>query len=200
MKLTVPTDLSEITLGQLQSLTRIEEKEIDGIDKQKECITLLTEVERETLDKFRLSDLQKVYDKLLYLSNQDSKLTKFVNINGDKYGFHPNLSNISTGEFVDLDTFCKDFNDNLHNIMAVLYRKVTIEKAGKYQIEEYDGEIEERASLFKDKMPANVVNGAIVFFWTLGRDYLINTLTSSKEQVEMTSNEGSQRNGDGTLS
>ena len=34
MKLTVPTDLSEITLGQLQTLNDIEEAELDAIDRQ----------------------------------------------------------------------------------------------------------------------------------------------------------------------
>lgn len=65
MKLTVPTDLSEITLGQLQTLNDIEEAELDAIDRQKETIIALTKVDRGTLDRFRLSDLKNVYDKLL---------------------------------------------------------------------------------------------------------------------------------------
>ena len=199
MKLTIPTDTSEITLGQLQRLTEIEEAELDNLEKQKQTIELLTGVDRGTLNRFRLSDLEGVYDKLLYLSKQDNRLIKFVTLEGVKYGFHPNLSNITTGEFADLDTFCKDLNKNLHYIMAVLYRPVTTDKSGKYDIEPYKG-TEARAELFKNKLPANVVNGAMVFFWTLGRDYLKDILRSSSEGKAQTSNKDSVKNGDGMLS
>lgn len=123
---------------------------------------------------------------------------KFVDINNTKYGFHPNLSNITTGEFADLDTLCQDLNKNLDKVMAILYREVTIEKSNKYQVKPYDGDLDIRAKLFKEKMPANVVNGAIVFFWNLGRDYLNNSLISSKEDQETLKSNSSQKSGDGT--
>ena len=197
MKLTIPTELSEITLGQLQSISDIENAELENTERQKQIVELLTGVDRQTIDVFRLSDLQRVYEKLLYLSKKDNRLTKFVTIDDVKYGFHPNLSNISTGEFADLDSLCQDFNENLHLIMAVLYRPVTLEKLGKYQIEKYKGSIEERANLFKTKMPANIVNGALVFFWILGNDYLKNTQEFSEAEQEARSNNNFQNDGGG---
>ena len=199
MKLTVPTDLSEITLGQLQDLNKVNELKLEPIELMKRSIEILTKVDRGTLDRFRLSDLQMVYDKLLSLTKQEEKLVKFVNIEDEKYGFHPNLSNISTGEFVDIDTLCQDLNKNLDMIMAILYRKVTVEKSGKYQIEAYGGDIESRAKLFKEKMPANVVNGAILFFWTLGKDYLVSSITSSNQEAQTLSTNSSTKSGVGTL-
>jgi len=200
MKLTIPTDLSEINLGQLQRLTNLESEDLNAIEMQKRVIELLTSVDRATIDLFKLSDLEGVYSKLLSLSRREDKLHRFVTIEGVKYGFHPNLSEISTGEFADLDTLCQDFNDNLHLIMAILYRKVTIEKYGKYQIEDYSGEVEARAELFRSKLPANVVNGAMVFFWTIGSDYLNDTLNSLREDQATKSNKTSARSGDGILS
>lgn len=197
MKLTIPTELSEITLGQLQSISVIEGSDLEATERQKKIVSLLTGVDRNTIDLFRLSDLQHVYEKLLYLSKQDNRLTKFVTIDGVKYGFHPNLSNISTGEFADLDSLCQDFNENLHLIMSVLYRPVILEKLGKYQIKPYEGEIEERGELFKNKMPANIVNGALVFFWTLGNDYLKNMQEYSEVEQEATSNNNFQNDGGG---
>jgi hypothetical protein len=200
MKLTIPTDLSEINLGQLQRLTNLESEDLNAIEMQKRVIELLTSVDRATIDLFKMSDLESVYGKLLSLSRREDKLHRFVTIEGVKYGFHPNLSEISTGEFADLDTLCQDFNDNLHLIMAILYRKVTIEKYGKYQIEDYSGEVEARAELFRSKLPANVVNGAMVFFWTIGSDYLNDTLNSLREDQAIKSNKTSVRSGDGILS
>ena len=119
MKLTIPTNLSEINLGQLQRLTNLENEELNAVEMQKKAIELLTSVDRATIDLFKLSDLESVYGKLLSLSRREDKLHRFVTIEGVKYGFHPNLSEISTGEFADLDTLCQDFNDNLHLIMAI---------------------------------------------------------------------------------
>ena len=200
MKLTIPTNLSEINLGQLQRLTNLENEELNAVEMQKKAIELLTSVDRATIDLFKLSDLESVYGKLLSLSRREDKLHRFVTIEGVKYGFHPNLSEISTGEFADLDTLCQDFNDNLHLIMAILYRKVTVEKYGKYKIESYDGDVEARAELFRSKLPANVVNGAMVFFWTIGNDYLTNTLNSLQVDQATKSNKTSVRSGDGILS
>ena len=199
MKLIIPTDTSEITLGQLQGLADIEEADIDTLERQKRSISLLTGVDRETLDRFRLSDLEMVYSKLLSLSKKENRLIKFVTLEGVKYGFHPNLSEITTGEFADLDTYCKELNKNLHKVMAILYRPVVKEKYGKYDIEKYNG-TGKRAQLFKDKLPANVVNGAMVFFWTLGKDYLTDILTSLSEDKARTSNKDSVRNGVGIQS
>jgi len=84
-------------------------------------------------------------------------------------------------------------------LCMVLYRSVTIDKAGKYDIEPYKG-TEARAELFKNKLPANVVNGAMVFFWTLGKDYLTDILRSSSEGKVQKSNKDSVKSGDGTQS
>jgi len=197
MKLQIPTDLSEITLGQLQSLTKLEASELNELELQKRTLELLTDVDRATIDQIKLNDLNEVYGKLLGLTKMSEELHQFVTIDNVKYGFHPNLSEMSTGEFADLDTLCKDLNDNLHLIIAILYRPVVKEAHGKYSIEAYDGELEARGRVFKKKLKANVVNSALVFFWTIGKDYLNASLTSLVEGVEMSSNKTSVKSGVG---
>ena len=197
MKLQIPTDLSEITLGQLQSLTKLEASELNELELQKRTLELLTDIDRATIDQIKLNDLIEVYGKLLGLTKMSEELNQFVTIDNVKYGFHPNLSEMSTGEFADLDTLCKDLNDNLHLIIAILYRPVVKEAHGKYSIEAYDGELEARGRVFKKKLKANVVNSALVFFWTIGKDYLNASLTSLVEGVEMSSNKTLEKSGVG---
>lgn len=187
MNVTIPTDLSEITLGQLQSLTDIENSDLPTMNKQRKVVELLTELKLDEIERIRFSDLELIYSRLLHLSKRDDRLSRFVTLEGVKYGFHPNISEITTGEFADLDTLCQDFNTNLHLILAILYRPVVKELRGKYEIEKYSSNIEERALLFKRSLPANVVNGAMVFFWTLGKDYLRNTATSLQEELQIKS-------------
>jgi hypothetical protein len=87
---------------------------------------------------------------------------------------------------------------NLHKTMAVLYRPVT-EKAGKrYSIEAYDS-----AQKYEQQMkdaPMDAVMGASLFFWRLGNDLLLATLTSlEKEKTNTQAKHSSDESGDGTL-
>ena len=200
MKLTIPTELSDITLGQLQSLTRLEATQLTDLERQKQTIELLANVDRATIDKIKLNDLNSLYEKLAGLSKSSDSLHLFVTIDNVKYGFIPNLSEISTGEFADLDTLCQELNDNLHLIMAILYRPVDKEANGKYSIEAYDADLEERGRIFKKKLKANVVNSAILFFWSIGNDYLTDLLTSLQEDQETKSSNHSEKSGVGIQS
>ena len=200
MKLIIPTDLSDITLGQLQALTKLEATPLNDLERQKQTIELLTSIDRTTIDKVKLGDLNDVYGKLLSLSKASEGLHQFVTIDNVKYGFIPNLSDISTAEFGDLDTLCQDLNENLHLIMAILYRPVDKEANGKYSIEAYDADLEERSRLFKKKLKANVVNSAIIFFWSIGNDYLTDLLTSLQEDQETKSSNHSVKSGVGIQS
>ena len=56
MKLQIPTDLSEITLGQLQSLTKLEASELNELELQKRTLELLTDIDRATIDQIKLND------------------------------------------------------------------------------------------------------------------------------------------------
>ena len=200
MKLTIPTELSDITLGQLQSLTRLEATQLTDLERQKQTIELLANVDRATIDKIKLNDLNSLYEKLAGLSKSSDSLHLFVTIDNVKYGFIPNLSEISTGEFADLDTLCQELNDNLHLIMAILYRPVDKEANGKYSIEAYDADLEERGRIFKKKLKANVVNSAILFFWSIGNDYLTDLLTYLPEDQETKSSNHSEKSGVGIQS
>jgi len=200
MKLIIPTDLSDITLWQLQALTKLDATPLNDLERKKQTIELLTSIDRTTIDKVKLWDLNDVYSKLLSLSKASEGLHQFVKIDNVKYGFIPNLSDISTAEFGDLDTLCQDLNENLHLIMAILYRPVDKEANGKYSIEVYDADLEERSRLFKKKLKANVVNSAILFFWSIGNDYLTDLLTSLQEDQETKSSNHSEKSGVGIQS
>ena len=93
---------------------------------------------------------------------------------GVEFGFIPNLDEMSTGEYMDLDTYITDW-DTMHNAMAVLYRPITNKLGNKYKIEEYKGSIT-YADVMKHA-PLDVVLGAMVFFYTLGNDLLKSTIS-----------------------
>ena len=85
---------------------------------------------------------------------------------GEEYGFVPNLSGISTGEYIDLETYCKEPIENLHTIMSILYRKITNKVNKRYAIEPYNPD-EFKEELFK-KCSMDIALSSLGFFLNLG--------------------------------
>ena len=137
-----------------------------------------------------------------FQQQQGGSLKRIIEIDGKRYGFHPDLGNsITLGEWADLETFIKqDIEKNLPEVMAILYRPITEETdSGVYTIEAYDGNISIRAEQMK-KMSAEQVQSALVFFWSLGSvlsmilpSYLMERLKEMKKQSQQNP---SQKSGD----
>ena len=95
----------------------------------------------------------------------------------------PNLSDITLGEYADIETFIKnDIEKNLPELMAVLYRPIKQKgENGVYTIAAYDGNISIRAEEMK-KMSAEQVQSALVFFWDFVK-ILCEIMQSSLQEV-----------------
>jgi hypothetical protein len=139
-----------------------------------ETITSMSDIPRELVSQLALSDVVGIMDKISELQSlADSSLKNLIEIDGVEYGFHPDLSDITLGEFADLETMIKQgIEDNLPEIMAVLYRPITEKKGEHYSIQAYDGALRLRAEEMK-KMKAEDVEGALVFFWSFVKKLLI---------------------------
>ena len=131
--------------------------------------------------------------------NEKPNLTPTFTMGDTKYGFIPELDNITYGEFVDLDGYLQDVQD-LHKAMAVLYRPITNEVKHRYLIEPYEGS--SRYAEQMKKAPMSVAMGASLFFWRLGNELLRASLTSLEKENPKTntpSKDNSPSVGDGTL-
>jgi len=136
-------------------------------EEAENTIATLSNVPKDLIKKLELSDVATILSVVAELQEgQDSSLKKIIEIEGKRYGFHPDLDSITLGEFADIETFIKtDIQKNLPELMAVLYRPVLKEsKGGVYTIEAYDGDISIRAEEMK-KMSAEQVQSALVFFY-----------------------------------
>jgi hypothetical protein len=144
-----------------------------------ETIAALSTIPKQLIKQLELKDIAAIMSKLSeFQQQQDSSLKRIIEIDGKRYGFHPDLESISLGEWADLETFIKqDIEKNLPEVMAILYRPITEEtESGVYTIAAYDGNITIRAEEMK-KMSAEQVQSALVFFWHLG-NVLLMTLPS----------------------
>jgi hypothetical protein len=85
---------------------------------------------------------------------------------------------MSFGEYVDLDTYFKDWQD-MHKAMSVLYRPVTQKYNDRYNIEKYKADDGEHMK----QMPLDACFSSIVFFYNLGND-LSRTMLDYMNQEE----------------
>jgi len=93
----------------------------------------------------------------------------------NQYVFVPDINKISFGEWLDLESNCKDFPKNLNKILAILYRPSLNAIGSKYKIEPYTAEHLANAKVFDD-MPLSVANGALVFFSNIENELLTASL------------------------
>ena len=153
-----------------------------------ETIVALSDIPRRLIKELALSDVAVIMSKVGELqAKQDTSLKRLISVNEIEYGFHPNLDDITLGEYADIETYIKGGVDkNLPELMAILYRPVKQKKNEVYIIDAYDGDIRMRAEEFK-QMSAEQVQSALLFFYTFAKvlseilpSYLIN------RQKEMT--------------
>jgi len=163
---------SDVTLEKWADLVALQE----GTKSEEafETITTMSDIPRQLVAQLALSDVVGIMSKISELQEQaDTTLKNLIEIDGVEYGFHPDLSDITLGEFADLETMIKQgIEDNLPEIMSILYRPITGKKGDRYTIQSYDGEIRLRAEEMK-QMKAEDVQGALVFFWRFVKKLLI---------------------------
>tara|TARA_R110000765_G_scaffold403162_1_gene499176 strand:- start:41 stop:643 length:603 start_codon:yes stop_codon:yes gene_type:complete len=134
-------------------------------------IEALSDIPKKLIKELQLSDVALIMSKISELQvKEDTKLKRIIEINKIEYGIHPDLSEITLGEYADIEQLIKiGIEKKLPELMAVLYRPVKKKhKNGVYVIEAYDGDIRMRAEEMK-KMSAEQVQSAMVFFYHSGK-------------------------------
>ncbi len=191
--ITVPNHLSEITLKQYQDYIKIESD--DDYFLQCKMIEIFCNVEYKDVLKIKLSDAEEITDILNRMFNDKPKLVQSFKMNGKNYGFHPDLQDMTLGEYIDVDTFIGDWS-NIHTAMNVLYRPIKQRTGGKYLIEDYQPDNKE--SMFD--MPLEAVISSVFFLFHLGMRLSLlvtNRYLVEEEEKLPQSQQGSDKNGVG---
>ena len=188
MKLRLPATFQDLTLRHLMTL----ETETDPVKR----------VHAVTGHSF--ADLRKMPHKLIVeanahldtlQANEVAQHKEIIELGGVEYGFVPDWDEFSAGEWIDMETYTADFWKTPHKAMSILYRPLERKWGERYSIKPYTAK--EDADVFLD-MPAPLVAGALLFFWSTEKK-LLNALQSSliQKTQEVTS---LLQSGGGTLS
>ena len=197
IELTIPTTLNDIKLAQYQKFLSIAKDNEESEFLQQKMVQLFCGIDLKDVASIRYKDVAEITANINNLFTKENAFIQRFKMGGVEFGFIPNLDEMSTGEYMDLDTYITDW-DTMHNAMAVLYRPITNKLGNKYQIEEYKGSVT-YAEVMKHA-PLDVVLGAMVFFYTLGNDLLkstINYLEKNQELQDILTKHNLENVGDG---
>jgi hypothetical protein len=196
MKISLPDGWHEVTVGQFQ--------EINQTDKAHEVFSILADEDPEIIRKADPQSAARIADQLSFIKSlpNEDHYKRFIEIGGAEYYLIENLNSFCNGEWVDMEEYLKDFYQNLHLILAMLYRPV-----GEYKAED----VGKRAELFKEKMMIGDVYGSFVFFSHVGtksinsiqRYLILQTLMKmrqSRKKESVLQKKERQRNGAGIRS
>ena len=162
---------SDVTLEKWIELVGLEEG--SKTKEAEETIAALSDIPKKLIKELSLRDVTAIMSKVAELQGgQDTVLKKVFEIDGVEYAMHPDLSEITLGEYADIESFIKaGFEKNMPEIMAVLFRPITERNGDAYVIDAYDGNITLRAEEMK-KMSADQVQAALFFLSNLGKELL----------------------------
>ena len=167
--LKIPDKWQDITIATYQKYVKIQEAKGSEKNKVLKSLALLCDTTTAVVKKMAYKDLLEIMaiiKKMVDTEPDKQQFRKVFVFNKEEYGFVPNLSNITTGEYIDLETYCKEPIENLHIIMSILYRKITFKRNERYAIENYNPD-EFKEELFKD-CPMDIALNSLGFFLTLG--------------------------------
>ena len=171
LKLNIPNSLNEITLGQYQEFEKLDLTNDSMVHLK--MIEIFCKVPEIVVRNINAKDVTEICDVINNMFDTKHQLINSFKLGKQEYGFIPNLDDMSFGEYIDLDTFIGD-TENLHRAMNVLYRPIDLRQGNRYTLKEYDPDTNETAKDF----PLDAVLGAIVFFYSLGKDLSLTMMNS----------------------
>jgi hypothetical protein len=196
VEIDIPSDLSEVTLAQYQAFAKVHDNGDNSEFMRQKIVSIFCKIPLSQVLKIKQTSVDEIAEHFEKQFKKQYKLKQRFELGGKEFGFIPSLEDMTSGEFIDLDTNISDWQ-NMHKAMAVLYRPITSSnKLGQYQIEEYEGTVN-----YADVMkfaPLDAVLSSVVFFYHLGMELLNATLNYIQEEgTDLLKKNNSESDGDG---
>lgn len=194
----VPNKLSDITLEQFQAFNRVLDETDNDVFITHKMIATFCKIRMSDVIRIRQIDVESIASTLRKMLESDKKFIQRFTLGGKEFGFIPNLEDISSGEYADLDKYIANW-ETMHKALAVMYRPITKVKGDKYEIEPYEG-----SATYSEVLkyaPLDVAFGSLVFFYRLGNELLKATLNYLEKEVmelNIPLNHSLTQGGDGT--
>ena len=182
MKVNVPTHINDITLLQFQKYSKINTEDQDEEFLMHKTIEIFCDVDIKIVSQFPVKDAKEIVEDIHTVLDQTVKFTDRFTMDGVEYGFIPDLSAMSLGEYIDLEDGLKDTKE-FHKAAAVMFRPVIKSFKELYTIDGYDASLERQALMLD--APIGIISSAVVFFYSIVNELLEGSQNYSKSLLEI---------------
>lgn len=192
-----------ISIEKYQELTNMEH--LSDIGKMVRTINVFTGIDEDEIKTWAVNDMGKVAKDFSTKLDVESQFYPIIQIKDVTYGY-ADISTMTLGEFIDLETLCQKPQVNLHEIMAVLYRPIKTHRFDKltwkaqhniqlmrkqvdnvfkwYTLEEYNNDNRVVDGESMKELPVGFALGALSFF--LGTASLLSTNSPTYSNQNLT--------------
>jgi hypothetical protein len=171
-RIQVPETMADVTVGTYIKLAKANDPPKEGMDAVRLGIEILCGLPKPMVQRIAFADVARIARIMVKLmeppKTEEFPLVPRFFLGNVEYGFIPDWSELSLGEFVDLEEYCKgDVWESLPDVLSVMYRPVVSSMGPLYEIQPYKPSPGQRDKMLE--CPMNVALGAMVFFYDTGR-------------------------------
>ena len=190
MDLKFPQTQADVPLHKAIKIFKIlENKDISEIAKQLSIIAIYTDHDVKDLARVKLKQINLIFEKIssILIESPRPDFKREIELGGKHYGFIPDFTKISTGEFIDIDNLSPDGFGVFNKMLAILYRPI-IGRSGKFYkivdyMSEHDDSKHKRERTFLH-MDFETARGATSFFLTYLNELAKQSNLSLQEKVK----------------
>jgi len=185
LKISIPDSYKDITVEQFKRLQAGMDVAETETEKMYAILFVLAGLTREQVGVMEKESFDKIMSCLSWVMETPDRgehaLIDRFTMAGIEYGFIPNFTKLTVGEFVDLEHWTGEgVFDNLEEVLAILYRPVVKSSKHLYEIEPYEGTEGQGVKMLQ--CPMDVAVGAMVFFYNIGLRLARDTQRSLQEE------------------
>lgn len=195
ISLNIPESWADVKIYQYQEFMGIEQDITIETPRKKlvKQLSVLCDEDETIINRLPASSFSSLVKAFDAFNEEPTKQFKnIVEVGGKKYGFQKNLHELTLGEWIDLEHYVTTNPiENLHKMLAVVYRPIITQgdEFFDYTIKTYD-EIDSvgNSKLFQAHLNIQDVFGVVLFFLSIVRESLIDTISSSKlthQEIQM---------------
>ena len=188
IKIVVPEDFSDVTVRQYKAMLEAWDNVTDTREAALDAVCALCDLDRKVVNGADWGDIERIIGMLTWLieepdpANLDLPLQKRFKFEGVEYGFIPDWTKLTVGEFADLESYCSQgAYKNLEKILAVVYRPIVETKGDTYDIDKYSPHPSKAEKMLGLTM--DIAVGAMLFFYHIGKILTEDTQRFSQVKV-----------------
>lgn len=173
LKVLLPQNVDDFNIKQAVGIAKAVESKRTDLEKSITISAIMLEMEEDEVKGLSVSVLTKITEDAINITTstastdynlEDYRVIKFKDV---KYAVEPTIGDMETGAFVDLIELARTPADNLHKIMAILYRPLLNSNGVLYEVSPYSSEksinVAARGELFLNGMPYSFVKAIVNF-------------------------------------